>query len=156
MEDNDRTQLRSLLAEQRVATLALIVAESPFASLVPFAMTEGYGSALIHASSLARHSAGLSSGAPFSLLIHESDDQPDTNPAQLARVTVSGSVVPLARDGEQYPGAKARYLEKFPKSEITFQLGDFTLYQLQVESCRFVAGFGKAFDVAPAELQDLT
>jgi hypothetical protein len=138
-----------------VATLALTVDGAPFASLVPFAMTDGFGTALIHASSLARHSAGLTAGAPFSLLMHEPDTQPETNPAQLARATLLGSVEPLARDSDAYSQARDQYLAKFSKSQITFQLGDFTLYALTVESCRFVAGFGKAFDVTPTDLEEL-
>lgn len=155
MDDNDRQLQRNLLTGERVATLALTVDGAPFASLVPFAMTNGFGTALIHASSLARHSAGLTAGAPFSLLIHEPDDQPETNPAQLARVTLLGSVEPLERASDAYTQAQGQYLARFPKSQITFQLGDFTLYALRVESCRFVAGFGKAFDVSLDELLDL-
>jgi putative heme iron utilization protein len=155
MDDNDRQLLQVLLTERRVATLAVTVDGAPFASLVPFAMTHGFGTALIHASSLARHSAGLSSGAPFSLLIHEPDTQPETNPAQLARATLLGSVEPLARDSDAHSQARDQYLAKFPKSQITFQLGDFTLYALTVESCRFVAGLGKAFDVSLDELAEL-
>ena len=156
MEDNDRELLRGLLGEGRVATLAVNIDGAPFASLVPFAMTADYGAALIHASGLARHSAGLTSGGPFSLLIHEPDTEPSTNPAQLARVTLLGSVEVLEKSSEAYAQARDRYLAKFPKSEITFQLGDFNLYALTVESSRFVAGFGKAFDVDLDDLGDRT
>ena len=155
MDDSDKQSLASLLANQRVATLAVMVDGSPFASLVPFAMTDGFESALIHASGLARHSEGLTSGAPFSVLIHQPDCQPETNPAQLARLTLKGWVEPLDRDTGEYAAARDLYLAKFPKSAMTFQLGDFTLYTLRVESCRFIAGFGKAFDVTPAELKDI-
>ena len=155
MDHSDKQSLQSLFVHGRVATLALTVDGAPFASLVPFAMTRGFGTALIHASSLARHSAGLTAGAPFSLLIHEPDTQPETNPAQLARATLLGSVGPLERDSDDYSQARDQYLAKFPKSQITFQLGDFTLYALRVESCRLVAGFGKAFDVSLDELAEL-
>ena len=155
MDDNDRQLLRSLLADARVATLAVTVDGAPFASLVPFAMTHGFGTALIHASGLAKHSEGLTSAAPFSILIHQPDCQPETNPAQLARVTLKGWVEPLERETGDYLTARDLYLAKFPKSAMTFQLGDFTLYALRVESCRFVAGFGKAFDVTPTDLEEL-
>ena len=152
MDHRDKQNLQSLFVHGRVATLALTVDGAPFASLVPFAMTHGFGTVLIHASSLAKHSAGLTAGAPFSLLIHEPDTQPETNPAQLARATLLGSVGPLERDSDDYSQARDQYLAKFPKSQITFQLGDFALYALTVERCRFVAGFGKAFDVSLDEL----
>lgn len=155
MEESDKQLLESLLTDGRVAALAVSLDGAPFASLVPFAMTQDFGSALIHASGLAQHSAGLTAGAPFSLLVHEPDTEPETNPAQLARATLLGSVEPLARDSDAYNQARDRYLAKFPKSQITFQLGDFTLYALTVESCRLVAGFGKAFDVSLDELARL-
>ena len=155
MEDNDRQLLARLLHEERVATLAILAEGAPFASLVPFCMAEGFAAALIHASRLAKHSEGLTSGAPFSLLVHEQDSRPDTNPAQLARVTLQGWVEILERDTEDYTAARERYLAKFPKSQITFQLGDFTLYSLRFGSCRFVAGFGKAFDVTLEDLEQL-
>lgn len=156
MDEKDLQLLAGLLADRRVATLALTIEGAPFASLVPFAMTEGNEVALIHASALAQHSKGLKEGARYSLLVHEPDTQAETNPAQLGRVTLSGTVQPLTRDGEEYSKAKHRYLDKFPKSQITFQLGDFTLYGLRVDHCRFVAGFGKAFDVTLSDLAELT
>ena len=152
MEPNDQQRLRSLLQDRQVATLAVTIDDGPFASLVPFAMTEDSSAALIHASQLAKHSAGLGEGASYSILVHEPDDNPETNPAQLGRVTLSGKVQPIARDSEAYPAAKARYLSKCPMSEITFGLGDFVLYALQIEHARYVAGFGKTFDLTPEDL----
>ena len=156
MDDRDLLVLKSLLTESRIASLAVSVDGSPFASLVPFALTANGDASLIHASGLAQHSRGLTHGAPYSLLIHEADVQADTNPAQLARVTLSGSVRPLARDSEEYQAAKDWYLAKFPKSTITFQLGDFVLYALEIETVRFVAGFGKAFDIDLVDLADFS
>ena len=155
MNKAERELLVRLLTDERVAALAILVEGKPFAGLVPFAMTADGMAALIHASQLARHSRGLGAGAPFALLVYQADIEPETNPAQLPRVTLEGSVAQIARDSDEYDAAKQIYLEKFPKSEITFQLGDFTLYRLEVEMIRFVAGFGKAFDVEPAELAGL-
>ena len=155
MDERDKQRLLDLFTIRRVATLAVMVDEAPFASLVPFATTPDFGAALIHASTLARHSAGLIAGAPFSFLIHEPDEQADHNPSQLGRVTLTGSVDPLDRDSEASASARDLYLAKFPKSAMTFQLGDFTLYSLQIETARFVAGFAKTFDLSQFELHDL-
>jgi putative heme iron utilization protein len=155
MEDQNREQLSKLLHHGRVAALAVAIDGVPFASQVPFAMTEDLGAALIHVSGLARHSEGLTSGALYSLLIGEPDCRAETNPAQLARVTLSGWVEALERQSAPWEEARDRYLAKFPKSAITFQLGDFNLHALRVDGCRFVAGFGKAFDVTTDELAEL-
>jgi putative heme iron utilization protein len=104
---------------------------------------------------MARHSAGLQADAPFALLIHELDSSPDKNPAQLGRITLEGTVRPLSREEPAYAAGQHAYLEKFPKSQITFQLADFTLYELRIESARLVAGFAKTFDLEPQDFADL-
>ena len=155
MEQEERDLLKHLLTGQRVASLAVLVEGRPFASMVPFALTEDGSAALIHASSMARHSAGLHADAPFALLIHELDSSPDKNPAQLGRITLEGTVLPLSREEPVYAAGQHAYLEKFPKSQITFQLADFTLYELRIESARLVAGFAKTFDLAPQDIAAL-
>ena len=155
MENQDREILSKLLHHGRVAALAVTIDGAPFASQVPFAMTADLGAALIHVSGLAKHSEGLVGGSLYSLLIGEPDCRSDTNPAQLARVTLHGWVEPYERETPEWEEARDRYLAKFPKSTITFQLGDFNLYALRVDGGRFVAGFGKAFDVTPDDLAGL-
>ena len=152
MEQDDRNLLKHLLTEQRIASLAVLVEGKPFASMVPFAFTEDGTAALIHASGMARHAAGLQPQAPFALLIHESDDSPDDNPAQLGRISLEGTVNPLSREEPAYAAGQHSYLAKFPKSQITFRLGDFTLYELRIESARMVAGFAQTFDLEPREI----
>ena len=155
MGDRERKLLLTLLRDQRVGSLAVSVNKNPCASLVPFAMTEDLAVALIHTSRLARHSEGLATGAAFSLLIHQPDSSHETNPAQLARVSLEGRVRSFGRDEEDYLSARDRYLAKFPKSQITFELADFTLHALQIDRCRFVAGFGQAFNLTPEEISAL-
>ena len=155
MDHRDKTALAELLGQQRIATLAVDIEGMPYASLVPFATGDRSQTLLIHVSELARHSAGLTDGAAFSALIHQPDCRPETNPAQLARVTLQGRVERLRPDTAEHKVARERYLTKFPKSAMTFELGDFSLITLRIESCRFVAGFGKAFDVAPTDLAEL-
>lgn len=156
MDAQEQAMLLNLLTRQRVASLAVTVDLAPFVSLVPFALTGDRTAVLIHASRLARHSAGLTAGASFSLLIHQPDCQPQTNPAQLARVALQGTVHPIAPDSAAFGASRDEYLTKFPKSAITFGLGDFTLYKLEVESCRFVAGFARTFDLSITEIVDLS
>jgi putative heme iron utilization protein len=152
IDTKDRELLKHLLTERRVASLAVLVDGKPYASMVPFALTEDGAAVLIHASSLARHSAGLAADAPFALLVHELDSAADENPGQLGRVSLEGTVRPLSRDEPAYASGQHSYLEKFPKSQLTFQLGDFTLYELRIEAARLVAGFAKTFDLTPQEI----
>jgi putative heme iron utilization protein len=156
MDQEERDLLKHLLTEQRIASLAVLIEGKPFASMVPFALTEDSSAALVHASSMARHSAGLQADAPFALLIHETDHSAEVNPAQLGRISLEGTVRPLSREEPAYAAGQHGYLEKFPKSQITFQLADFTLYELRIESARLVAGFAKTFDLTTPDLASVT
>lgn len=155
MGDRERAVLLELLRQRRVGALAVLVSDRPFASLVPFAMTGDLSAALIHASRLARHSEGLASGSSFSLLVHEPDSDADANPAQLARVSLEGTVQPIDRESAEYGPARDLYLEKFPKSRITFDLADFTLHALEINRCRLVAGFAQTYNLSADELKEL-
>lgn len=155
MQPEDQELLIELFTQQRVASVSVLVEDKPYLGMLPFVMRSDFGSALIHASRLARHTAGLVPEAPFGLMVQEPDHW-KANPSQLARVSLQGSVYPMNREDPSYEAGQAIYLEKFPKSRITFGLGDFRLYELRVETARFVAGFGKTFDLSPAELEQLS
>jgi putative heme iron utilization protein len=51
----------------------------------------------------------------------------------------------MARDGDAYAAARDTYLARFPESEVTFGLDDFSLFALQPVAARLVAGFGRAY-----------
>ena len=38
---------------------------------------------------------------------------------------------------------------RFPGAELTLNLGDFNLYELQFGRGRYIAGFGQAFNIGP-------
>ncbi len=42
----------------------------------------------------------------------------------------------------EWAASRDLYLEKYPSSRSIFQLGDFHLYELVIESGRLIAGFG--------------
>ncbi len=154
MTPEDRKTLHKLLTEQRVLSLAVLVDGEPYVGLLPFAMLPGFSAALVHASRLAKHTAGLNDGAPFSLLVHL-PDAPNVDPQQIPRVSLQGRVRLLAKETLDYEDARIIYLTKFPQSEQTFTLGDFNLYQLVIETGRFVAAFGRIYNVTPEMLRDI-
>jgi hypothetical protein len=104
---------------------------------------------------LARHSEGLGTGASFSALIHGAD-HPDADPLQVARVTLSGTVHELEKTGDEYHEGRSLYIERFPTSARTFQLGDFNLYRLVFEKGRLVAGFARAVNLRPESFSQLS
>jgi putative heme iron utilization protein len=152
MTPEDRDQLRDLFDNQRVLSLAVLVDGQPYVGLLPFAMLPD--GPLVHASALAKHTAGLKDGAPFSLLVHL-PDRHDADPQQLPRVTLQGQVRLYPKGSAEYLAGRIVYLSKFPQSEQTFALGDFNLYALMVESGRFVAGFGQIYNLTSETLRQL-
>jgi putative heme iron utilization protein len=150
---DDVTLLRTLLREQRVLALGVVVDGAPYVGLLPFVMRPAFDAALIHASTLAKHTEGLTAGAPFSALVHVSN-QPDGDPLQVPRVTLTGTVERLDTADAAYEEGRALYLARFPGSEVTFRLGDFNLYALHVEGGRLVAGFGRARNLTPRLLAE--
>jgi putative heme iron utilization protein len=150
MTDSLADRARRLLDDVNVLALGVIVEGAPYVGLLPFALTADRRAAIVHASRLARHTAGLGEGAPFSALIQR-PAPPGADPLQAERLTLLGYVAAPSRDtGHDSP--RERYLARFPTSEVTFTLGDFALYLLHIERARFVGGFARALDLTGEQL----
>lgn len=149
MNASEAALLVNLLRSAVVGVLAVLIDGKPYQGLVPFAFVEEDPAFLVHVSALARHTQGLTPGAPYSLLIH---GEP-RDPLQTLRASFSGAVEMLSRDTAAYQTARQRYLARFPKAQITFTLPDFRLIRLSVTEVRFVAGFARAYSFSPAQLQ---
>jgi putative heme iron utilization protein len=126
---DETTLLKGLLTTRRVLSVSVLLDGAPYTGLLPFAMQPDFGAALVHASSLARHTAGLAEGKPVSFLAHARDD-PDADPLQLPRLTMQGVSRLVARESADYALARQTYIARFPASEPLFEFGDFNLYAL--------------------------
>jgi putative heme iron utilization protein len=153
MDEAEGRLLRTLVVERRLLALGVVVEGSPYVGQVPFALAPG-GELLIHVSRLAKHSRGLGQGAPWSGLLQIGDDG-ERDPFQVPRLTLEGRVEPLAAGGKRYAAARAAYLARLPSGAVTFQLGDFTLFELGVERGRLVAGFGHTLNLTAQHLREL-
>jgi putative heme iron utilization protein len=58
----------------------------------------------------------------------------------------------LPRTDPNYAQIKNNYLKRFPEAEQLFSLGDFNLWKITPKGGRFVAGFGRAFNLVPEAL----
>ncbi len=155
MKTEDRKLLKDLLLKQRALSLAVLIDGKPYSGLLPFVTAEDFASIFVHASNMATHTAGLTENAPVSMLIH-TPDSADADPLELPRVSLDGFVVRLERDSNGYAGARDLYIDKFPDSSPLFDFTDFNIYQLNIEKARFVAGFGKAFNLTRQSITDLS
>ena len=140
---------RTLLEANGVGTLCTIASEPagyPFGSLVAFAALDGTPVLLI--SELAEHTRNLHADARASLLIAEASAGA---PLAGARVTLLGRCTPLGVSEQQR--ARSAYLARHPSARAYASLSDFKLYQLQVETARVVAGFGRMAWLSASEWQ---
>ena len=133
--------LHGLLTGQRMLSLGVLVDGRPYVGLLPFVTRPEFRSLVIHASSLALHSKGLTGGAPFGVLLHATD-RPGADPLQLPRLSLQGEVRRIPREATDWAAARDVYIDKYPSSRSIFQLGDFHLYDLVIDSGRLIAGFG--------------
>jgi putative heme iron utilization protein len=148
MDLESQTSLARLIRKGRVASLGTLRRGAPFVSMVPYAVSPDFSEFYIHISRLAHHTQDLQQDARAGLMIAEADAG-EKDPQVLARLSLTGFFEPIPAGSDDYRAAKSAYLAKFPQSAQNFSLADFSLYRLRLQSGRFVAGFGKIFNLTP-------
>jgi putative heme iron utilization protein len=155
MDQQSEQTLAQLIRSTRIAALGTLHDGEPNLAMVAYAFAKDFSAFYIHVSGLGRHTTDMENDPHVSLLITETDDRrPD--PQTLARVSLSGIAGILPRTGQGYPRVRKIYLERFPEAEQFFQLGDFNIWQIEPKSGRFVAGFGRAFNLVPEALRKVS
>jgi putative heme iron utilization protein len=150
MDAKTRLALRELLATAHVASLATLHDGAPAVSLAPWAPAEDGHSLFVHVSGLASHTGDMLADPRVSMMIAEPESS-GTLPQALPRVMVRGLAREVDRETTEYQSAKRAYLARHPRSEMTFGLGDFSLFAIEPDATRYVAGFGRAYDVENAD-----
>lgn len=155
MDAESKVKLSSLLRQARLAAIGTLRADGgPLVSQVLFAAAPDFSDFYILISRLAQHTQDILLDPRVSLMIAQADDG-IIDPQTLARVSLRGEAHPVLHDHPHYATARAAYLEKFPQSTMLFQLGDFALYRVEAHTARYVAGFGKTFNLLAADLRAL-
>ena len=99
----------------------------------------------VHVSRLAWHTQDMMQDKRVALSIGETDDR-RADPFTLMRVTVRG-------EAEQIKdGPKDAWLARFPEQAINFSLADFSFWRIAPRDARFVAGFGRIYNLSAADL----
>lgn len=151
MDEKARDDLRQLLLQAQVASIGTLHDGAPAVSLAPWAAAADGLAILIHVSRLAQHTGDMLADPRVAAMIAEPETS-GTLPQALPRVMIHGIVREIDRGSDEYENAKRAYLARHPRSEMTFGLGDFSLFAIEPRATRFVAGFGRAFDVETSEL----
>lgn len=141
-EPSDAERARTLAAGRVNATLATVAREpagTPFASVAPFGIDED-GRPVLCLSEMAEHTQNLRLDPRCSLLVSEVVDD-GADPLAAGRVTLLGHTAVVAdfdRDA-----ARVAHLAGNPHASYYVDFGDFNLWRIEVESIRFVGGYGR-------------
>jgi heme iron utilization protein len=153
--DSDASALfQRLLAERPVAALATLHAGEPAISMVPFVVSPADAHLVIHVSALATHTRDML-GHPRASVLVTAEVDASVSPQALPRLSLVVDAVPLQRDSSAYAESRDRYLARFPDALQTFELADFSIFVLRIQSARLIAGFGRAFGIAGEPLRAL-
>ena len=143
------------MRDTRMAALATIHVGEPNLAMVAVASESDFSAFYVHVSELGKHTADMHKDPHVSLLLTETDDlRPD--PQTLMRVSIQGVAAVVPRSNPDYSRVRGLYLECFPEAEQLFHLGDFNLWKITPRSGRFVAGFGRAFNLVPELLRKVS
>jgi len=154
MEHSARQILVDLVRRHRMAALGTIREEDPSVSLVPFAADPGGTAIYLLISRLANHTKDLLANPRAALMVAESDAGAH-DPQGLARLSLRGSVRFLDESDQAHADARSTYLGRFPTAEMLMELGDFQLVRFEPTAARFIAGFGRIYDLTPKHLREL-
>jgi putative heme iron utilization protein len=141
-ESTDAERARTLAATMSTGILSTIArdeAGTPFGSLAPFGL-DGEARPVLCISELAEHTRNLRTDTRCSLLVAQFPG-PGGDPLAAPRLTLVGraGLVPDAEVGE----ARAAHLAGNPHAAGYIDYGDFSLWRLEVQSVRYVGGYGR-------------
>ena len=126
----------------------------PEASYAPCAWVEN--NFYLFLSQLSSHTGNLAQNPSISLLLIE-DAAATSNYFARKRASLHGRVRTVAREDEAFARIMQAFHRRFGKvMEIIEPLPDFHLFCVEAESGSFVRGFGQAYELSGAELDQLT
>ena len=129
---------RTLVAQMTTGTLCTLAVEPagyPYGSFVTVAFDNGDPVFLV--STLAEHTRNLQRDPRASLLVAEGGSE---DPLANSRVTLLGPCGQVEGDGG---GARTAFLATHPNAAYYADFRDFAFWRLQVESIRYIGGYGR-------------
>ncbi|PZO15474.1 MAG: hypothetical protein DCF26_13160 [Burkholderiales bacterium] len=154
MDATESAALMSLLRTQPVASLATLHKGAPAVSMVPFALLPDGAGFVIHVSQLATHTQDMVQNQAVALLV-TAPLAAGESPLALPRASVQGQARPCPPESPGYEEARHAYLTKLPDAEPLFSFSDFSLFVIEPESLRWVAGFGRAMSLVGERMHEV-
>ncbi|MET0421922.1 MAG: DUF2470 domain-containing protein [Acidimicrobiia bacterium] len=122
-----------------LSTVATDPAGYPYGSVAAYALDDR-GNPLFFVSTMAEHTQNAIRDPRASLLVAE--PVPDgADPLASGRVTLMGDLTAIPDDERAV--ARERYLAANPSASYYIDFGDFAFYRLEVQSLRYVGGYGR-------------
>ena len=145
--------LAGLIRKERVAHLGTLRGGAPMVSMTLYLAAGDFSGFHVHVSRLAWHTQDMLQDPRVALSIAESDDErPD--PFTLMRVSIRGEAVRIQNEDPSFENLKDAWLARFPEQEINFELADFSFWRIAPRDARFIAGFGRIYNISAAELKN--
>lgn len=135
-------EAKSLLQDGEIAVLSTnsnSMEGYPFGSMVQFLSLEN-GNICLFISDLAQHTKNLSKDNKLSLTVLQKDK---LGAANAARITLLGQAKRKPRQDSLE--SITLFCQKYRDAEQYAELGDFYIWEIDVERVRFIAGFGQIF-----------
>jgi putative heme iron utilization protein len=163
-EPEKTSPLRPVDEEARALARALM-AKAPFAALAhlepdtghPLVTRTGFGldadgHPLLLMSELSAHFTALAADGRCSLLIGEPGliNKPGGDPLTHPRLTLIGQAKLIGTPGRA--AAREAYLTRNPKAKLYVDFADFHFWRIAPERAFLNGGFGKAYNLQPADL----
>jgi len=157
IDDLDSAQ-REFLALRDSSSAALLAtladAQMPCASYAPLVWVDDC--CFLYLSDLASHTRNLKRCPAISFLLMENEDG-IANAFARRRITFAAIAVIVEREDPLFARVLAEFRQRFGKvMDMIEPLPDFHLFRLQLQSGRFVRGFGQAYELSGDQLNDLT
>jgi putative heme iron utilization protein len=147
VDPDTRKALAALIRKERIAHLATLRQGAPMASMTLYLASERLDAFHVHVSRLAWHTQDMQKDARVALSIAERDDG-RADPFTLMRVTIRGDAF------QDLAGPRQAWLARYPEQAINFQLADFSFWKIMPRDARFVAGFGRIYNLSAKELMN--
>jgi heme oxygenase (biliverdin-IX-beta and delta-forming) len=148
-EPSHAERCRTLVAGANRGALSTVAADPsgfPYGSVASYGLDDR-GNPVLFVSLMAEHTQNAMRDPRASLLVTE--PVPDGgDPLASGRVTLLG-LLSTVTDGDR-PTARDTYLAANPTSAYYIDFGDFVFYRLDVQSIRYVGGYGRMSWVDPA------
>jgi putative heme iron utilization protein len=131
---------RTLMYLGRIGSLSTLSRKQPgfpFGSVMPYGLDD-HGRPIFLISTMAMHTQNLQADPRASLLVSQDDGGGD--PLGASRVTLLGSVLPLA--APEVAEARKLYLAGYANGKYWVDFEDFSFYRMNVVDVYYVGGFG--------------